>query len=398
MVQNNINKSVANIKHDLCCGCMMCGDACPKKAILFPLVKGFWYPEVREESCVNCGLCRKKCPVLNAPKKEADEPIACYGVKCKDEDVRWNSTSGGFFSVLAKYWIENGGIVVGAVYDENNTIIHFSGHNIADIDRLRQSKYAQSNTFGIYKEVKRLLNDGIKVLFCGTPCQIEALLSYLDKPYENLLTMDFVCLGICSPYVYQKYLGMLESKFHSKIKNVWFKNKEHGWRNIAVRIDFNNGKTYLKDGGYDMFMVPFVTDALSMRKNCENCKFRKLPHRSDFMVGDFWGVEKIYPAIDDNKGISALMVNSKNGIELFDKIKDNLDLFKTSWQDIVAGNFSILKPLPTNPKQEAFIDAIDVIGYKKAVYSFSTLNRMKIYKRKIRNFLSSVKNIRYKNG
>ena len=387
------DRSVRQISRSLCSGCMMCGDICPRRAISFPVTKGFWYPDVDAEACVNCGLCSRRCPVLNVQEANRTEPLACYGCKSKDEFARWHSTSGGFFSELAQRWIAEGGVVAGAAYGERQEIIHIVGSDRAAVERLRQSKYAQSRTTGIYEETKRLLDRGEKVLFCGAPCQVEALLHFLGGPDEKLLTMDFVCLGICSPYAYRRYLDMLERKYHSKVKRVWFKNKELGWRQIAVRIDFENGKEYLRNGGMDLFMVPFVTDALSMRPNCENCRFRKLPHRSDIMVGDFWGVEKVHPAVDDDKGISAVLLNSQKGLEIYQRLERHLVSFKTTCADIVSGNFSILKPLATNPDQEAFMDAIETKGYERAVYRYSSLTRRKILLRKLRGLLRPMKRL-----
>lgn len=370
-----IDKSINNIPHDLCCGCMMCGDICNKDAISFPIQKGFWYPVVDEVKCINCGLCSKKCPVLNVNKDRESELVDSYGVKSRNEEIRWNSTSGGFFSELAVFWIKNGGVVIGAAYDKQNTIVHIVGSTKDDIQKLRQSKYAQSLTEGIYSKVKTFLKEGRKVLFCGTPCQVEALYSYLEKKPENLLTMDFFCLGICSPWIYRKYLELLESEYNSNATRVWFKNKTNGWRAISNRIDFANGKTYLRGGGQDLFMRTFVHDALSMRPNCQNCQFRSTHHISDFTVGDFWGVEKVNPAMDDNKGLSALFVNTDKGRDVFYKIKCVLDSFITTPEDIVAGNFSVLKPMKTHPQQEEFMDCVEKNGLLYAAYKYSSYNK-----------------------
>ena len=237
-----INKSVANISRSLCSGCMMCGDICSKHAISFPLSEGFWYPKVDEEKCVNCGLCTKKCPVINVSQLKGNAPLRCYGAKTKDEKVRFDSTSGGFFTELALEWLADEGFCCGAVYDDNNNVVHYIGNTLDDIKRLRQSKYVQSNISGQFFKVKKHLLNGNKVLFCGTPCQVEALNHYLGKEYENLLTLDFICLGICSPLVFSKYKSMLEKKYKSKISKVWFKNKTEGWRSIGIKVIFENGK------------------------------------------------------------------------------------------------------------------------------------------------------------
>ena len=362
----------------------MCGDICPKSAISFPLNKGFWYPDVNEGTCVNCGLCSKRCPVININRERESESVDYYGVKSKDEDVRWHSTSGGFFSELAQFFLQQKGFIIGAIYDNNNMIIHTVGNNVDDIKRLRQSKYAQSITRGIYKQVKSLLKQNKNVLFCGTPCQVEALYSFLGNREENLVTMDFVCLGICSPWIYRKYLELMETKYQSKVSRVWFKNKSNGWRSISNQIDFENGSTYLRTGSDDLFMRLFVHDKLSMRENCSRCKFRSMHHISDFTVGDFWGIENVRPELDDNKGISALCVNTGRARHIFEIIKDRMDYFPCDAESISQGNFSTITPFQPNPDRHDFMDDVSKKGLLAAAYKYSSYTRFFEIKRNLR--------------
>ena len=376
---------------------MMCGDICAKHAITFKIDKGFWFPEVDENLCVNCNLCYNKCPALNnAPKVSG--PIACYGAKSKDEDTRWNSTSGGFFTELAKAIISEGGYCVGAIYGENNEIIHSIENSFGGIEKLRQSKYAQSNISGIYKQVKDLLKLEKTVLFCGTACQVEALKAYLGKSYDNLFTMDFICLGICSPIVYRKYLDLMEKKYKSKVTKVWFKNKKSGWRSIGTKLDFANGKSYFRVGNRDLFMVSFVGDSIAMRKNCENCKYRKIPHNSDFTVADFWGIENVNPSLDDNKGLSAVFANTFKGNEMFKHISSSLDYFETTPEYIAKGNFSVLYPKSPGRNRDVFLSSLDTLSLDKALEKYgekySGQNRWKVdyyyYKNIVIKFIKSI--------
>lgn len=368
---NPIDKSVHGISTKDCTGCMMCGDACAKNAISFPMSNGFWYPSVDSDLCINCGLCSKKCPALHpAPETPADA-VACYGAKTKNEDIREHSTSGGFFSELAYQWISEGGVVAGSIYGENQEVLHSVEFEQEGVERLRQSKYTQSKTEGIYAEVKSLLKEGRKVLFCGTPCQVEALNAFLGKKLENLLTMDFICLGICSPLVYRKYLDMLEHKYNSKTKNVWFKNKRTGWRSVGTLVQFENGREYFRPGPWDLYMRSFIIDSLSMRPNCEFCMFRKIPHSSDFTLGDFWGIENVKPEMDDNKGLSAIFVNTEIGYKWVNKIKDKLDIFETTSKDIVAGNFSAIKPKAPHANSVAFMKYITSHSLQQSMDKYS---------------------------
>ena len=374
------DNSVIKILQDDCTGCMMCGDICPKGAISFHMEKGFWFPNIDETKCVNCSLCYKRCPVSPAYKADTNNSvIACFGAKTKNEEIRYHSTSGGFFSELAISWINDGGYVCGALYDDNQEIKHEIVSSAVGVEKLRQSKYAQSLTTGIYKKVKVLLQEKQKVLFCGTPCQVAALKSLIGKKDENLLTLDFICLGICSPLVYRKYLQMIERKYESKVKSVWFKDKRKGWRSVGTSIIMENGKEYYRTSGFDYYMIAFIKDALSMRSSCHSCKFRNLHHISDFTIGDFWGIEKINKAIDDDMGLSALIVNTEKGIQWFNAIKGNLNFFETKVDDIVAGNFNLVRPKEAHPNRERFLSYIENHTLNDAIKKYSSISGSKYY-------------------
>ena len=365
--------TVEQINHNICTGCMMCGDICPKGAISFKIESdGFWYPSINDELCIHCGRCYNKCPQLIDISKSIMSIPKCFGAKTKNEDIRWQSTSGGFFSELSSAWISSGGLCVGAEYDNNCNVCHCIEKDISGIDRLRQSKYVQSKTSGIYRCVQEALSSGKSILFSGTPCQVEALLCFLEKKYDNLLTMDFVCCGICSPGIYNKYLKMLEKKYHSKIKKVWFKNKSAGWRSIGTRVEFENGKVYFRTGNRDLFMLSFVTDALSMRECCENCKYRTIPHNSDLTIADFWGIEFVNPSFDDDKGVSAIFVNTEKGSYWFDKIKQSLDYFETTINDIARKNYTVYKPKNAHQYRKEFFDCVNNTSFENAMNIYSS--------------------------
>lgn len=389
-------KSVNNISHDICTGCMMCGDLCPKDAIQFQVIDGFWYPIVNERLCTNCGLCSKKCPAINIQKEAPLHSLYCVGARTKEESVRMSSTSGGFFSEVATEWMKGGGVVVGAEYSAKQEIIHAVEKEVSGIEKLRQSKYAQSKTEGIYRKTKELLKQDVQVLFCGTPCQVEALKAYLRKPFDNLVTLDFICLGICSPLVYQKYLDMLEKKYSSKTKRIWFKNKRQGWRSVGTLVQFENGKEYFRTAPWDLFMRAFIIDSLAMRPNCETCKFRKIPHNSDFTLGDFWGIENINPQMDDNLGLSAVFINTKTGLDLFDRIKNKLLYFETKEEDIISGNFSAVKPKSPHPNSRKFMQYIMTHTLEDSMNKYSSYNgiyklkmEISLWKQKIKKVIKS---------
>ncbi len=203
-----------------CCGCNACIDVCNHSAIsLEKDIEGFWYPKVDENICTNCGLCDKVCPILNVSelKKNDFEKPECNVAIHKNLEVRFDSTSGGIFSALAEKMYRDNGYVGGAIFNEDFSVKHYISKEKEDLPSLRSSKYLQSDASGLYKNVKKLLTSGEKVLVCGCPCQMAALRSFLRKDYENLIIVDFICLGVNSPKVFRKYLDYLEDRFQSKV-------------------------------------------------------------------------------------------------------------------------------------------------------------------------------------
>ena len=370
----NSKKTIMDVPHSKCSGCMMCGDVCPKDAITYPVGDDcFWYPSIDMLKCISCGICYEKCPAMkdHAMTGNIDgNDIFCIGAKTRDEEIRWNSTSGGFYSEIATDWVRKGASVCGAIYDENNMVIHAVGNDEVFIKKTRQSKYAQSRMAGNYRKVKKLVSSGRKIVFTGTPCQVEALHSYLGKKLynsETLLVIDFICLGIASPMVYEKYIRHLEKKYGSKIKTVHFKDKRSGWRSIGTSIQFQNGKEYFRTGSRDTYMVSYVTDALCMRESCHACPYRKVPHISDMTIGDFWGIENINQSFDDNRGLSAVILNADKGIAAFHAIKKDIDCFETTANDIAKGNYTVLKPKNANPKRDEFLHAMYTEPYMRVI-------------------------------
>ncbi|MDD3225151.1 MAG: Coenzyme F420 hydrogenase/dehydrogenase, beta subunit C-terminal domain [Clostridium sp.] len=380
-----------------CTGCYACYNACPKNCISMKRDgEGFSYPQIDINICTNCGLCERICPVLNKLIVETNKSTPdVYAAWSLNSEIRVNSTSGGIFSELALKFLETGGYICGARYGENHHIEHCIVNSKEGLEKIRQSKYAQSDVGYAYRDIKQLLVKGVKVLFCGTPCECAGLLNYLNKKYDNLLIIDFVCRGANSPKVYEKFLEYLEERYHSKIKRVWFKNKTYGWNRFSTKVEFENGESYLEDRNNDMYIVGYIHYNLYMRPSCADCQYKTFPRVSDITLADFWGIKLSNPMLDIENGTSLVMLNSKKGTELFNRIRSSIFFEKKTFKETLKGNPSILESPIMNPKRKNFFKNLDNMSFEKLFRKccrddFGTRVRRKI-KNAVKKILNSVK-------
>lgn len=340
-----------------CSGCKACYNICPVNCIDMVVdEEGFWYPKVDEDKCIQCGLCEKVCPELNI--YEDDKHFVTphtFAAWNKNDKIRRVSSSGGIFTIIAEWIISNEGVVFGAGYDENFNVVHKEIITENDLEELRGSKYVQSDIGESYRRAKLHLKNNRLVLFTGNPCQIAGLYNYLDKDYPNLYTSDLVCHGVPSPKVFDKYKEYLEDKYGSKIKTISFRDKKHGWKTYSLSTKFSNGKEYSKNLKEDPFLLGFLRNYY-LRPSCYACLYSKIPRSADITLGDYWGVESRYPELDNNMGVSLLLVNSEKGIFLLESIKEGLEIYEIDLEHAIKHNPCIIKPVNKPKDRDKFFE------------------------------------------
>lgn len=382
------------LKKEECTGCKMCADICPKGAISFETdEQGFWYPKVDGKLCIHCGLCKKKCPSLKDIKLNDRQPEV-YSAWSKNDKVRISSTSGGAFWEIAEKFFDNGGVVVGSRYGKDWKLAeHIIAKSKKELLQIKGSKYFQSDTAGIYNKVKKELDAGKEVLFCGTPCQVAAIKSFLGKEYENLYCMDFICRSINSPKAFKAYINELELSYKSKVVEVHLKNKEKGWQSLASQVRFENGKESIKDKNEDWWVKGFIFNDLYTRESCYNCRYKVLPRvNSDITIGDFWGI-KNQTESDLFKGISVVLLNTDKGSELFKGCKDAFQCKEYMLKDVIPGNPALLKNPVRTSKQDKFFKLLNKHNFSYSVRECikkSQIDRMKDILRKCKHLFSLV--------
>jgi len=348
-----------------CTGCGACFSSCPQKAITMKENnEGFIFPYINMNLCTGCNICKKNCP-NNQNYQKNNHKITAFACKNKDLNQRLTSSSGGIFHLLASEIIKQKGCVFGAKFFDYG-VNHTKIENEKDLNLIKGSKYVQSGIGNCYIEAKNELDKGRKVLFSGTPCQIEGLKKYLNKTYENLFCVSVVCHGVPSKKVLEEHLKELEEENKEKIVNIDFRNKENGWKNWNIIYVFKNinKKINLRK---DNYMSGFLKNYY-LRESCYNCDFKfGNKNFSDIILGDFWGIENEIKNFDDDIGVSAIIINSNKGQQLMNCIKDYMDFEEVDINQIINNNFCLKNSVLLNNHRFIFFNLLKKMGFNLAV-------------------------------
>ena len=324
-------------KVENCCGCSACMNICTQNAITMEEDSyGFVYPQIDPKKCINCGLCKETCDFQKEKGIEKHNPIKAFAAIHNDKKELLKSASGGVFFSIARHVIQEGGYVFGCKYDNKLNPIHAIGKNYSDICSMQSSKYVQSCTGMVYREVLDVLKTGKQVLFSGTPCQVAGLLSFLGKrKHDNLITMDLVCHGIPNTKVWQQHLQYLSKKYGNEIKAVNFRSKKQGWGEMMLEIELANGEKKYQVAYEDCFYRNYLQGNMN-RPSDYVCKYATPMRVSDITIGDFWGHQFSRFNFDFSEGLSICLANSQSGLELLKKGK--LLMEEISVQNVIKGN------------------------------------------------------------
>lgn len=352
--ENNKIKYIQIDDKSKCCGCTACKSTCPRNAIeMKEDEEGFLYPYIDKDKCINCGMCKKVCPILN--KNNNLKKQHAYIFQNKNEEVRRQSTSGGAFTAIAETIVDRGGIVYGAVFDNEFKVIHTGIDKKEELYKFRNSKYVQSEIQDSFRNVKENLDRDRWVCFSGTSCQVEGLKNFLRKDYEKLVLVDVVCRAVPSPLIWKKYLKLKKDKIKD-IKNIYFRDKYYGYKYSNLSIyNSKDAKTpeYHQGVETDPYLRAFFSNICD-RQACYNCQFKKQNRESDITIWDCFNVEEYNKNMDDDKGTTRILTNSEKGNKLVRELSKSHILEEINVEAAVNGFLAMFQPVKYNNRRKEF--------------------------------------------
>lgn len=341
------------IERERCTGCGACEAVCPHGAIeMREDGDGFLYPRIRAGLCTECGLCGRICP-LTAESSFQGENV-CFGARAKAEQTRLLGSSGGIFPLLAASVLKSGGIVWGAELSEDGSVRHVEIRRESDIPRISRTKYVQSDLSRVWERIEEQLEGDKPVLFCGTPCQADALRAFLGEKRERLLLADLICYGVPSPGIWRRYVSCLERRYGGKFRSFSFRDKRNrdNGHTCAARIGEREAVCSLDE---DLYCRTFFRN-VNIRPSCFHCRYCTADRSSDITLGDFWGIEQVNPGFDDGLGCSAVICHTPAGRRLWERIQGETQWFACELAAVANDRQPRLRePVKPHPKRRRYL-------------------------------------------
>lgn len=349
-----MENTIAVVNSEQCTGCAACAQKCPRDSItMMPDSEGFSHPHVDKVTCITCGLCVDACHVLHAV--ELANPKDALAVSSSDRDIFDASASGGAFALVARQFIRRRkGIVYGAAFQSAALVAHEGVSTEEDIRHLQNSKYVQSSTEVVFRQVEADLKQGRSVLFSGTGCQVAALKTFLGRTYDSLYSIDIVCHGVPSPLFFQRHVASLcvpeRSEFFFRYKGTDLKSK------YCLSIEQDGRRVYYKHSSDDTYMNLFM-HGISLREACYSCSYARSDRCGDLTLGDVASICYPREAIP-RTSLTGVLVNTAKGRELLDMAEaEPMKVYPLNLNQYIQSNTQLNQP-PVRPAERDSIYAV----------------------------------------
>ena len=356
-----------------CCGCGACQNVCTKGAIVMCEDEfGFVYPKIDPELCVECGMCKKVCGYQNQPEKSRARQV--YAAASKNSSLLKKSASGGVFAQLAGHFLTRGGVVYGVALPLENGVLtprHIRVSQLSELKRLQGSKYVQSDTGFVFRQVKQDLSEGKPVLFSGTPCQVATLRQFLSKKYDNLLLAEVICHGVPSKKMFQDFIRDYGKSLDGTVEEFYFRDKSKG-QGYVTRCVYQTRSGQREETvkqGELLAYIHFFSKSYICRESCYSCPFAAAERVADITLGDYWGFHEEYPeyrerdGLSNERGVSCVLVNTDQGKRYLNEIRDGLVLLESTFEQVARHNAQLREPSPRSEIRETILTGYRDSGY-----------------------------------
>ena len=306
-----------------------------------------------------------------------------YAGRLKNRDELIKSSSGGAFTALSDYFLNNGNGVVCSVYNYNN---HRHEYRILETveerNLARGSIYVQSIPGDVFRLSEEWLknNPDKSLLFVGMGCQADGFRQFSEQKgfRDRVCIVDIICHGSPSPMLWKDYVRHLETQ-KGKIEYLTFKDKRNGWRTPTA---------FAKISGQDISIANYVNifyNHCALRPSCYKCPYAKTERNTDITIGDFWHIEETIPDFYDTSGNSVFLIHTDKGENVFEQIKNILE-YRLS-DTVQCRQDNLIAPTKRSPHRERFWKDYQSKGIDYVIKKYGNAG----LKHNIKNMLGGVK-------
>lgn len=367
---------ISNINRN-CNGCGACSNLCPRHCIT---INKEGIAEVDKNNCINCGLCNKVCQLEHPVPRNSQHRI--YAAAAKDNQIQKTTSSGGLATLISLFCLKKGCVLFTATSNED-CLPFIKRVDAALLEKVSKSKYCHSRTENTYKECKELLIKGLNVVYIALPCQIAGLLSYLQKDYDNLTTIDLLCHGAPSQDFFQKYLNYRNKK-NNPVVEMQFRDKTVSkWGDYTCSIKYLNGKIKKIPGVCDPYYSHFINGSI-FRECCYYCSYASIDRVSDISLGDFWGISKWNTSFKDCLGVSSVIVNSVKGYNLWKAINEYTIHVQATIEQLQEATHAVVSPVESDRRNNKLCQ-LNQLEYNMwaLLYELKPINILRKLKRQL---------------
>lgn len=315
---------MAEVPAKNCTGCSLCAAVCPSSCITMQENdEGFLYPSIDKDACVECGKCSRTCPATNDLEDGSVSSAFCLACG-KDRNFVQESSSGGMAHILSSSFLaESRRAVIGCSMDANGIVRHVAVKDGKDLRLLQGSKYVQSDLREIYKQCVDLLEGAYSLLVFGTPCQIIALKTYLNRWRDRVIYVDLICHGVPSQKFFSKDrdIQIQRGRLQKDVPTKFRLSSRYERTGFELYSPGCNGsiKAY-RDAYYSLFL-----EGASFRESCYRCKYAQRNRFGDLTIGDCASAD-FYPNFHSDRPVSTVIINTSVGERMMKEIKGFIDI------------------------------------------------------------------------
>jgi len=289
----------------LCTGCGTCAGICPNEAVRMYRSdsEGVYLPRIEEEKCNRCGLCVRSCPgymldfeELNSKvfgKQPADillgNYLGCYIGHSNDNEIRYNSSSGGIATQLLIFALEkgiiDGALVVRMRKDRPLEPEAFFARTKEDVLSASKSKYCP---VAVNEAIRKIMKENGKFAVVGIPCHIHGIRK-AEKLCKTLEKRIVLHIGLmCSHTVNFNGTDFLLEKINvRKEKVVELSYRGRGWPgSLSVQVNGRSNLTIPYTGGWNAYW-PIFSSFFFVPIRCTMCS-DLTNELADISLGDAW--------------------------------------------------------------------------------------------------------------